>query len=557
MKNVSILCALMLVFCSTCVTAQNFSVNTPENFQAALTSAQSNGEADVIYVAPGTYSLTQTLMYLADDGDEALTITAANQAMPPILDGQNGVQMLHINNDLNDDGAGDANAPITIRYISFRNGNGVQNGIPGFGGGLQVETGQASINMEHCTFNNNSSDHFGGGAYFHSKHGVLSVRNCTFSENSATHLGGGFLFLSDTGSATASDNTFTNNRVTSTDETTGGGGMVVFSGDGSIVVTGNTFTDNQAGWRGGGARIGNHTNTITVTDNVFTGNQAGEKGGGTSVGTYGNDTLTVLNNTFGNNSAGDDGGGLFLKLARDSRSQANVSNNTFNGNTASDKGGAFKFLSSHGRLNITNNTAYGNNANYGGGLNVKLQYNDASSFIYNNIIYGNNAGGKGDDIYINSDAEPDQNGNTVGDGVGSAVALFNNDIGPDNDNYSGNSADLIITDIDNYTNGNNIDADPSLRAPSSGDFHIVSTSPCIDAGTNSAPGMPAVDFDGEARIADGNNDGTAIVDIGADEAGGAVIHPVPAMNHLGLILLTILLALTSVYGLKPTKNTTA
>ena len=45
----------------------------------------------------------------------------------------------------------------------------------------------------------------------------------------------------------------------------------------------------------------------------------------------------------------------------------------------------------------------------------------------------------------------------------------------------------------------------------------VRARPCIDAGTNDAPNLPAFDFEGDPRIIDGNEDGKAIVDMGVDE----------------------------------------
>jgi len=57
--------------------------------------------------------------------------------------------------------------------------------------------------------------------------------------------------------------------------------------------------------------------------------------------------------------------------------------------------------------------------------------------------------------------------------------------------------------------------------PANGDFHLQSGSPCIDTGNNSAPSIPAEDFEGDNRIIDGDGDSNAVVDMGADE-----YHPI-------------------------------
>ena len=50
-----------------------------------------------------------------------------------------------------------------------------------------------------------------------------------------------------------------------------------------------------------------------------------------------------------------------------------------------------------------------------------------------------------------------------------------------------------------------------------GNTSLRTCSPAIDAGDNSAPGLPLINADGNPRIADGDGDGTAIVDMGAYE----------------------------------------
>src|SRR5262249_13398131 len=72
----------------------------------------------------------------------------------------------------------------------------------------------------------------------------------------------------------------------------------------------------------------------------------------------------------------------------------------------------------------------------------------------------------------------------------------------------------------------NISADPLFLTAS--DFHLQWGSPAVDAGTNSVSGLPSSDFGGNPRIADGNGDSTAIVDIGAYELSPTTITLAPS-----------------------------
>ena len=55
-----------------------------------------------------------------------------------------------------------------------------------------------------------------------------------------------------------------------------------------------------------------------------------------------------------------------------------------------------------------------------------------------------------------------------------------------------------------------------LIDPDNGDYHIGAGSSCIDKGTGSVS-LLAVDIDGDDRVVDGDSNGSAVVDIGADE----------------------------------------
>ncbi len=125
---------------------------------------------------------------------------------------------------------------------------------------------------------------------------------------------------------------------------------------------------------------------------------------------------------------------------------------------------------------ITNNTIVGN-----GGNGVYSRY--GSPTITNNIVAFNTTGIRSSEV--------------------AAPVLSHNDV-------YGN-----WTDYDGISPGvGDISEDPEFACWETGDLHIQPTSPCRNAGDNSAPGLPDEDMDGQAR-----DDGGG-VDIGADESYG-------------------------------------
>ena len=241
----------------------------------------------------------------------------------------------------------------------------------------------------------------------------------------------------------------------------------------------------------GGISISTKYANITIKGNAFLGN-SGVDGGAVCVWSD-SSKVTLTNNTFLNNTVLAFGGGVYVKT---SSGKVILANNTFNNNTSSyGGGGVYVKAYSSGTITLTNNTFNNNTSSYGGGASI---YNNIAIVnIYNNILWKNTASTDGNDLYIGS--------------ANAAVNLHNNDFSGNADFDSGQSEDLYITDIDNYSHANNIQQDPLFVNASSVDFHLTASSPCIDVGDNSAPELPATDFDGNPRIING------IVDIGADE----------------------------------------
>jgi len=180
-----------------------------------------------------------------------------------------------------------------------------------------------------------------------------------------------------------------------------------------------------------------------------------------------------------------------------SQSNPTVTNCTFSGNSAGIWGGG---LSS--TLNsfptITNCTFSGNTAPVGGGIYTTDAIGGFSvTVVVNTISWGNN---------------PDQ----IGDEGGATTTVNYSDV---QGGWSG-------------AGSNNIDADPLFVDPNNGDYHLLPSSPCIDAGDNTAvPAGVTTDLDGNPRFHDdlgipdgGNPDGVnPIVDMGAYEFQGQTI----------------------------------
>ena len=394
---------LVVLFITNVALGEIFNVTNLEEFQSALTTAESNGEDDTINVAAGTYNITSTLTYKTNDGDSGHTLTIQGAgADKTILDGGGSVQILYI--DTGTDG-GD----VTIKDMAFENGNG------GNGGGIYVHGSSINITIKKCIFSGNSAEDAGGGVEADSDSGITIINN-TFSGNLAKY----------------------------------GGGVDAHS-DSGITIINNTFSRNSAKDYGGGVSAHSWSGTVTITNNIFSRNSA-KYGGGVDAGS--DSGTTIINNTFSGNSASRDGGGIWTRLYYDSAI-----------------------------LNIYNNIFFDNTANAGG--------ND------------------GDDLYVNSDG----NGNSTG----STVNLYNNNLSGNANFDTGQSEDLFITETDNYSHGGNIQQNPLFVDAENGDFHLQSTSPCIDTGTNDAPHLPDTDKDGKPRIIDGDGDEIAIVDMGAYE----------------------------------------
>ena len=164
----------------------------------------------------------------------------------------------------------------------------------------------------------------------------------------------------------------------------------------------------------------------------------------------------------------------------------------FLNNTATEKGGAI-YLNDTGIVTADRNLYSGNNANYGGAVSF-VNVDSESVYIYNSLFTENNSLQSGSVFHL-SDSFPMLAFNTIAkNGTNSSETLSSN--GSSDPVIAGNiiffnNGESISGKVTAYynnielnsgtfTGSGNINADPEFVNFSDGDFHLQSSSECID-----------------------------------------------------------------------------
>jgi len=261
---------------------ETFYVTNPDEFQNALSIADSNREDDTINVAEGRYNITSTLYYSSCNGDSGheLTIQGAG-ADKTVLDGGGSVQILYIDTDADNNG-GDSGGDVTIKGVGFNEGFGW-----GDGGGMYVDGWSINLTIKECAFSKNHTyldvygNGNGGGVYASTFKGTITITNNTFSRNSAD---------------------------------LDGGGVYVWTFKGTVTITNNTFSRNSVKYGYGGGvhvRLRYDSATLNIYNNILFGNMANDgddlyvysDGDGNYIGSI----VNLYNNDFSGNADFDTG----------------------------------------------------------------------------------------------------------------------------------------------------------------------------------------------------------------------------------------------------------
>ncbi len=339
-----------------------------------------------------------------------------------------------------------------------------------------------------------------------------TVQNCSVVTNRANANGGGIYMTG----GTVRDSDIAFNQVPTTSGDVYGGGIRMTAG----TVTNCTIRFNYCDRRYGGVGLtgadakllgsvleGNRSRTFpgagagleaaalidgcTFTNNVCSGNG----GGGVSLNTT--DGAVLRNSRFYNNQ-GSAGGGVHMTSA------SLVSNCVFVGNSGTIEGGAL-YIDKGLAVNcvIRANSAPGGSG--GGGV---MSRGTNRAILRNCLIVGNMAANfAGGVISIGANGLILENctiadNNQYGVLLWQAGAIYTtNSIVYYNTNSFNRTAEIGYTCGPGLSGGGNITADPQFANRAGGDYTLLKTSPCLDAGLGRTWMTDAIDLAGNPRLA--------------------------------------------------------
>ena len=363
--------------------------------------------------------------------------------------------------------------------------------------------------------------------------GSPTISNCyvvnnAFGNRANFSAGAGICCID--GTPTISQCSITDNRTNAD----GDGGGIYCEGSGNPTITACKIIANEATY-GAGLCCRSGGNPI-VTDCVIASNRAqGEYAGGGGVYCY-DSNPTIRNCTIRENSAlpHGDGGGVYC-----CGSNPKIDSCSIAWNSVEEGYGGAAYCEWYSDPTITNCTMTENE----GGISCRIH---SSPTVANCMIVKNGLGVSGyyySNPTITGCSIVGTAGETSDKGIraayDSSVSISNcvlwdhwreisvesfagrpSHVSVYHSDVQGGEAEAYVEDGCVLTWGDgNLDVAPLFADADTGDYHLTAESPCVDAGDPTLYVQPGeTDIDGQLRVWDGNHDGAAVVDMGADEA---------------------------------------
>ena len=441
---------------------------------------------DRVIVYPGTYTETISLHPFIDvisqSGPDVTVIDGEGQRGPMVTASNVGITRSTLLEGFTVTGGNSLGISISNASPVISDCIIIDN-LGGYGGGIAINQSGADVLIINSQVLSNTASAGGGGIYI-SESG-FEIRNTTIEHNQASSGPGGV------GISVGSQGTFIENIVRYNHSENHWGGGIGLGGNSNAEIRDNWIAFNSVqNTIGGGIEVGD-TSTFEIVGNLIANNTAL---GSAGLGVMGGSGLIEGNAIRDNIVIGGENGGINV----DNHAQVVILKNWITGNTTP----GVRIWDAEAR--IENNIVIGggvqtNQLSLSGGIPIET---------VNNTILG---GGGGQGIYIDAAALFTVTNNIVADHYQGIVAL-----GTITPTISYNDLWINTYDYEGRAIGaSGISADPDFVDPSNHDYHLDICSWAVDAGLND--GAPVSDIDGDPRPIDGDGDGSAIVDIGADE----------------------------------------
>lgn len=402
------------------------------------------------------------------------------------------------------------------------------------GGGIALAAA-GTVTIENAAVDDNQifvNPGTGGGLFLISATDV-AIKSSSFSGNASTDSAGG-LVMGATGSIALTDTAIDDNVTTS-----GNGGGLFIAGGTDVTITGTaegaaSISRNLAPI-GGGALVTN-TGSLTVTNVTLDDNNSFGPVGG--LFHTGGTTTTISGSRIRNNLAS---GGFVGGVGHGGTDAFTIEDSIIEGNSITGGAGAGVLNISDTDTFLTRSLVTGNSADGAGG-GVAHVGPTKTLFVTNSTIGLNFAGPQGGGIHtagpaVLNNATVVENAAILGSGIfnaGAGVITVKNSIVSHNF-FSDNCGAAVTSGGHNiedgtscgFTGTGDLDADPKLgslqdNGGPTATYKPLSDSPAVDGGdpagcTDATGGALADDQRQFPRPVDGNDDGTAVCDIGAAE----------------------------------------